>query len=86
MLWSITPDVAGAHGMFTRLQHALQQARGSWVHISLAIHNKLSAWHQLVQDLANQLTHLREIDPFNPTWEDATDTSGTGMGGVCKDP
>ena len=39
-----------------------------------------------MQELSDRLTHLCDIDRFPPTWEGTTDASGTGMGGVCKDP
>ena len=80
----MTPDVAGAHDIFTRLQHDLRQARGQWVTLSTAVQDKLSACHQLVQNLSNRPTNLRKLDPFNPTWEGTTDASSTGMGGVYQ--
>ena len=40
----IIPDVAGAQGVFTCLEHALQQARGRQFQLSPAVQDKLSAW------------------------------------------
>ena len=86
LLRSITLAVAGAHGKFTRLQHALRQARGRRVPISTEVQDKLSVWNQLVKELPNRPMHLHKLDPFPLTWEGATYTSGTGMGGACKEP
>ena len=86
LLRSITPAVAGAHGMFTRLKHALRQVCGRWVHLSPAVQDNLSVWSQCVQELVDRPTCLHDIYPFSPTWEGATDASETGMGGVCQDP
>ena len=36
ILWSITPAVVGAHGVFNQLQNALTQDKGLWVLIYLA--------------------------------------------------
>lgn len=85
MLRSITPAVARAHGMFTHLHHALQQARGRQVLLSTAVKDELSACIQIIHELANIPTHLCNIDHSPPKWEGATYTSGTGMGGICKD-
>ena len=84
LLRSTTPAIAGAQGMFTRLQHALQKARGIQVQLLPIVHNKISAWCQIVQELAARPTHLRELHPFPPTWEGATDTSRIGMEGVYQ--
>ena len=82
----IAPSVAGAQGMFMRLQHALQKAWGRQVLLSTAVQDELSAWRQLVQELAARLTHLQNMDPFHLTWEGSTDASVSGMSGVCQDP
>ena len=68
ILRSITPSVYGAQGMFKLLQNKLQQARGRQVQMSPAFQDELSAWRQLVQELAARPTHLRELDPFLLTW------------------
>ena len=86
LLRSLKTAVAGAHGMFTRLHHALKQARGRWVHLSPAFQDELITWRQLVQELLAHPTHLIELNRSPPTWEGATDASGSGMGGVCQDP
>ena len=86
LLRSITLAVSGAKGTFTRLQHTLHQARGIWVQLSSTVHNELSAWHQIFQELAAWPTHLQDLDPFPLTWEGATDASGTGMGGAYQTP
>ena len=75
MLHSINPDVAGAHGMLTRLQLAMQKAHGQWVLISMAFQDGLRAWRHLVQELANRPTYIRDINPFTLTWEGVTDAS-----------
>ena len=72
--------------MFTCVQHTLQQARGRQFQLLPKVHDELSTWRQLVQELASQMTHLRELDPFPLTWEGATDASGNSMGGVCQAP
>ena len=85
LLQIIAPAVSGAQVMLTRLQHSLRQARGSRVLLLTAVHDKLSAWRQLVHKLAARPKHLCDLDPFSQTWERATDASGAGMGGVCQD-
>ena len=72
--------------MFTRLQHVLRKVRGRRVPISTAVYDELITWRQLVHELADHSTHLRELDPPPLTWEGATDASGAGMDGVCQDP
>ena len=85
-LQSITPDVSGSKGMFTRVQHALKKAVGPRVQLTTNVHNDLETWHELVFSLANRPTRLRELEPFSPSWIGTTDASGAGMGGVCQDP
>ena len=67
ILRSITLAISGAHGMFKCLHHALHQARGKQVLLSMAVYDDLSAWRQLVQELANRPMHLCEIDHPPPT-------------------
>ena len=86
LLQSITTAVSRQHGMLMRLQQTLWQACGRRVQLSTPIQDELSAFFQIVQDLADRPTHLHELDPFHPKWEGATDNSGTGMGGVFQEP
>ena len=58
ILRNITPVVAGAWGMFTRLQNASNKSRGRRVTLSSAVHDELSDWRLLVGDLASRPTHL----------------------------
>ena len=58
LLCSVTPAVARLQGMFTRLHNALQQARVRRVQLFPTVHDELSAWRQLVQEVAARPTHL----------------------------
>ena len=84
LLQTIIPAISGSHGMFTNLQHALWQAHERRVHLLYAVQDELSAWRQLVQELSDRPTHLREIDPFLLTREGVTYASGSGMGASDK--
>ena len=82
-LSSTVLTIEGAAGMSTRLQHALRLAKGLWINLSALIHSELTLCHHLVASLSAIPTHLKEIRPNPPTCIGATDTSLTGMGGVC---
>ena len=72
--------------MLKQVQHALKRAAGRHVQLTTDMHDKLEAWHELVSSLASRPTHLRELEPFLPTWIVNTDASGLGMGEVCLYP
>ena len=72
--------------MFTRLQHALQTAKGRRIHLTTPVHEQLTVWRQMVTSLATRPTHIQEIRPHPPTWIGATDAFLIGMGGVCYSP
>ena len=72
--------------MFTRLQHALKTAKGCRINLTTPVHNELTVWRHLFASLATRPTNLQEIRPHAPKWIGATDTSLTGMGGVCYSP
>ena len=72
--------------MFTRLQHALKTAKGCRINLTTPVHEELTVWRHLVASLATRPTHLRKIRPHPPTWIGATDSSLTGMVGVCRSP
>ena len=86
LLLSITPEVAGSRCMFTRVQHALKIVTGRHTQLTADVHNDLEAWRKLFRSLARWPTHLRELQPFPPTWIGTTDSPGSRMGGVCQDP
>ena len=67
LLRSVVPTIAGSHGMFSRLQHALQVAMGRQVSIIAAVHNEINLWRNLISSLAEHPTHLRDICPNEPT-------------------
>ena len=83
LLHSITLAFAGSRGMFTRVQHSLKRAAGSHLKLITDVHGELQVWCKLVRSLAIRPTHLRDLDPFPPTWMGNTDASGSGMGGLC---
>ena len=85
-LCSTVPAIAGAAGMFTRLQHVLKIAKGRQINLKTPVHEELTVWRHLVASLANRPTHLREIRTHPHTWIGATDASLTGMGGVFYSP
>ena len=80
------PAIAGAAGIFTRLQHVLRMAKGRRINLSAPVHAELTIWRNLVAPLATIPAQLRDIRPHPPTWIGATDASLTGMGGVCYSP
>ena len=47
-LRSTVPDIAGAAGMFTRLQHALKTAKGHRINLTTPVHEELTVWRHLV--------------------------------------
>ena len=85
-LSSTVPAIAGAAGMFTRLQHALKTAKGRRINLTTPFHEELTVWCHLVAYLATRPTQLREIRPHPTTCIRSTDVSLTGMGGVCYIP
>ena len=85
-LRSTVPAIAGAAGMFTRLQHDLKTAKGRRIKLTTPVHEELTVWRHLVTSLATRPTHIREIRPHPPTWIGATYASLTGMGGVYYSP
>ena len=86
LLCSITPAVARSRGMFTRVQRALKRVTGRHFQLTADVYYELDAWRELVRSLASQPTHLRKLQPFPPTWIGTTNASGSGMGGVFRDP
>ena len=85
-LRSTVPDIAGAAGMFTRLQYALRMAKGRRINLSTPVYAELTLWRHLVASLAIRPTHLREIRTHPPTWIGATYACLTSMGRVCYRP
>ena len=85
MLCRIILGVSGSRGMFTRVQDALKKVAGWHIHITADVYNELEAWRELVRSLVSRPTHLQELQPFSLTWIGTTDTSGSVMGGVCRD-
>ena len=86
LLHSTTPVIYGSRGMFTRVQHALKRVEGRHVQLTTDVHDELEDWRELICSLGSSPTHLRELEPFTPTWIGTTDAPGSGMGGVCRDP
>ena len=86
LLCGITPAIAGSRGMFTRVQHALKRVTGRHVQLTADMHDELEAWRELVRSLASRPTYLHKLQPFPPIWIGTTNASGSGMGGVCRDP
>ena len=86
IICSTVPAIAGAAGMFTRLQHALKTAKGRRINLTTAFHEELTVWRHLVASLATRPTHLREIRPHPPTRIGDTDASLIDMVGVCYSP
>ena len=84
--WSTVPAIAGAAGIFTRLQLALKRENGRRINLTTHLKEELTVWRHLVASLATRPTHIREIRPHPPTWIGATDASLTGMGGVFHSP
>ena len=85
-LRSTVPAIAGAAGMFTRLQHALKRANGRRIILTTPVQKESTVWRHVVASLATRTTHLREIWLHPPTWIGDTDAYLTGMGGVCHNP
>ena len=85
LIRSITPEVSGSQGMFTRLQHALTSEKGRYVQLTSDVHDKLHIWGRLLAILESRPTHLREITHFSPSWFGATYASEMGMSDVCQD-
>ena len=59
LLRRAVPTIAGAHGMFSRIQHALQLATSRRVCITAAVHDELNLWIHLVASLAECPTQLQ---------------------------
>ena len=83
ILRSITPAIEGSQGMSTLVKHALTKAAGQHVHLPADVNDKINAWIYLMSILFSRPTHLRELDPFPTTCIGMSNTSGSGMGGVC---
>jgi len=71
--------------MFTRLQSAIQEASPR-VRLSLAVHNEIDEWRDLLHHLATRPNHFRELIPFLTNWYGAHGVANSGMGGVFFAP
>ena len=72
--------------MSARLQHALTSTSGWYNPFSASVHDKLHTWIQILSGFASQTTNLQELLLHLPTRSGATYASGTGMGGIFRDP
>ena len=68
------------------MQHAIKKAARRNVHLTSDVHDELEAWRELVCSLASRPTHIRELQHSPLTCIGTTDTSGSRMGGVFRDP
>ena len=82
-LRSMVIGIPGSRGLFSMLQHALQQvdAAGN-IHLTTPLKDQLADFHHLATELTSRPTALAEIVPDYPVAMGPHDASGTGMGGV----
>jgi hypothetical protein len=82
-LRSMVIGIPGSRGLFSMLQHALQQvdAAGN-IHLTTPLKDQLADFHHLATELTPHPTALAEIVPDYPVAMGPHDASGTGMGGV----
>lgn len=82
-LRSMTLAIPGSRGLFSHMQEALRHCdRTQRLALGRGVHDALSDFRLLHQDLARRPTRLYELVPLPPTIDGDHDASGKGMGGV----
>ena len=82
-LRSMTLAIPGSRGLFSHMQEALRHCDTTQrLSLHRGVHDALSDFRLLHQDLARRPTRLYELVPLTPTVDGAHDASGKGMGGV----
>ena len=81
-LRSMSLAIPGARGLFSLLQAAFQQCSNKRIPLSAALHDFLSDFRWMHQQLQQRPTRLYELVPTTPTVIGAHDASGFAMGGV----
>jgi hypothetical protein len=74
--------IAGARGLFSHLQAALDTNQDSRLRVTRGFHNALDNFCWLHYDLQSRPTCLYELVPVAPTVVGTHDASGAGAGGV----
>ena len=68
------------------MQHPLTSAVGKHIPISASVHNDLLTFDTLLAELVAQPTHLLNLLTYPTTCSGDTDTSGSGMSDICRNP
>ena len=81
-LRSMSIALPGSRGLFSFLQEALRQCKGTRVSITKQVHQALDDFRWIVGNLCDRPTRIAEIVPLLPSCLGHHDASGSGAGGV----
>ena len=81
-LRSITLAFPGARGLFRQIQEALCHVKSKRVTLSKGVHEALTDFHWLSEDVANLPTRIYELVPLRPTMDGYHDASSYMCGSV----
>ena len=81
-LRSMAIGIPGSRGLFSALQTGVKYADKHRVRLTREIHDQLTDFENLANDLSHRPTMLSEIVPDHPVAVGPHDASGLGMGGV----
>ena len=71
-----------ARGLFSQMQEELFHVKGKRVTLSTGVHESLSDFRWLAEDVSNRPTRIYKLVPLRPTMDGYHDASGYMCGGV----
>ena len=81
-LRSMLLALPGSRGLFRKMLEALRHVNGKRVPLTRGVHEALSDFQWLAEDMASRPTRLFELVPLTPTLDGYHDSSGRMCGGV----
>jgi hypothetical protein len=81
-LRSMSIALPGSRHLFGQLQHALSESKTGRVTLKRGVHQALSDFRWMAEDLVKRPTRIAEVVPLRPVAEGHHDASGKGAGGI----
>lgn len=81
-LRSMALAMPGSRNMFSHMQHALRHKVKGRISLSKGVHQALSDFRWMAEDISNRPTRIAEIIPLPPSCLGDHDASGSGAGGA----
>jgi Reverse transcriptase (RNA-dependent DNA polymerase). len=81
-LRSMSLALPGSRGLFSHLQAALQQRKGGRIPLNREVHQALTDFRWILENIALRPTRIAELVPLLPSALGYHDASGAGTGGV----